>query len=135
MKRRFSFRKRKNLHAVDVKTLVYPGFPTDLQQPFSVLMTQATGTSVMTDTIYSARFKQIDELRRMNANGSVDGRTAIITGPIKLKRQRSKQVIYVQEQRCYCRINSEGETEIQEIYHIERGYSSLLRNCKSWCRH
>ena len=71
---RFSFRKQDDLQAVDVKTLVYPGFPTDLQQPFSVLMTQATGTSVITDTIYSARFKQIDELRRMNANGRVDGR-------------------------------------------------------------
>ena len=62
MKNRFSFLKQMNLQAVDVKTLVYPGFPTDLQQPFSVLMTQAIGSSVITDTIYSARFKQIDEL-------------------------------------------------------------------------
>ena len=70
MKKVFSFRKRENLQAVDVKTLVYPGFPTDLQQPFSVLMTQAIGSSIITDTVYSARFKHIDELRRMNANAT-----------------------------------------------------------------
>ena len=70
--------KSKNLQAVDVKTLVYPGFPTDLQQPFSVLLTQAIGSSIITDTVYSARFKHIDELRRMNANGTVEGRSAII---------------------------------------------------------
>ena len=70
MKKVFSFRKQRILQAVDVKTLVYPGFPTDLQQPFSYLMTQATGSSIITDTIYSARFKHIDELRRMNANGT-----------------------------------------------------------------
>ena len=68
MKKVFSSQSEKNLQAVDVKTLVYPGFPTDVQQPLSVLMTQAEGPSDVTDTIYSARFKHIDELRRMNAN-------------------------------------------------------------------
>ena len=57
----------KELKAVDIKTLVYPGFPTDFQQPFTTLLTKATGSSVVTDTIYGARFKHIDELRRMNA--------------------------------------------------------------------
>lgn len=71
-----------DLKAVDVKTLVYPGFPTDLQQPFTSLLTKAHGTSVVTDTIYSARFKHIDELRRMNANIKVEGCSAIVTGPI-----------------------------------------------------
>ncbi|MFP9167131.1 UDP-N-acetylglucosamine 1-carboxyvinyltransferase, partial [Enterococcus faecalis] len=58
---------QKNLKPVDVKTLVSPGFPTDLQQPMTALLTRAKGTSVVTDTIYSARFKHIDELRRMGA--------------------------------------------------------------------
>ena len=62
MKKDFHSESRRTLQAVDVKTLVYPGFPTDLQQPFSVLMTQAAGSSMITDTIYSARFKHIDEL-------------------------------------------------------------------------
>lgn len=116
-----------NLHAVDVKTLVYPGFPTDLQQPFSVLMTQATGTSVITDSIYSARFKQIDELRRMNANGRVDGRTAIITGPVKLEAAMVRASdLRAGAALVIAGLLAEGETEIQDIFHIERGYSSII---------
>src|SRR5690606_2856254 len=65
--------RSKEYKPIDVKTLVYPGFPTDLQQPFTVLLTQAVGTSIVTDTIYPARFKHIDELRRMNANIKVEG--------------------------------------------------------------
>lgn len=116
-----------DLQAVDVKTLVYPGFPTDLQQPFSVLMTQANGTSVITDSIYSARFKQIDELRRMNANGRVDGRTAIITGPVKLEAAMVRASdLRAGAALVIAGLLAEGETEIQDIFHIERGYSSLI---------
>jgi UDP-N-acetylglucosamine 1-carboxyvinyltransferase len=80
----------KQLKAVDVKTLVYPGFATDLQQPFTVLLTKANGTSVVTDTIYGARFKHIDELNRMNGIIKVEGSTAIVTGPTKLQGGRVK---------------------------------------------
>src|SRR5699024_8462805 len=76
---------KKQLSAVDIKTLVYPGFPTDLQQPFTTLLTKATGASVVTDTIYSARLKHIDELRRMNAKIRVEGGSAIVTGPSQLE--------------------------------------------------
>src|SRR5690625_4128569 len=61
------------LKSVDVKTLVYPGFPTDLQQPFSTLLTQANGTSIITDTIYTARFKHIHQFTKMNADAKVEG--------------------------------------------------------------
>ncbi|WP_277586796.1 UDP-N-acetylglucosamine 1-carboxyvinyltransferase [Psychrobacillus antarcticus] len=119
--------KVENLLPVDVKTLVYPGFATDLQQPFSVLMTQATGTSVITDTIYSARFKHIDELRRMNANGRVDGRTAIITGPVKLEAATVRASdLRAGAALVLAGLIADGETEIQDIFHIERGYSSLV---------
>lgn len=119
--------KTKNLQAVDVKTLVYPGFPTDLQQPFSVLMTQAAGTSVITDTIYSARFKQVDELRRMNANGRVDGRTAIITGPVPLEAATVRASdLRAGAALVIAGLIADGETEIQDIFHIERGYSSII---------
>lgn len=119
--------KSTNLQAVDVKTLVYPGFPTDLQQPFSVLMTQAAGTSVITDSIYSARFKQIDELRRMNAVGRVDGRTAIITGPVKLEAAMVRASdLRAGAALVIAGLLAEGETEIQDIFHIERGYSSII---------
>ncbi|QFF97920.1 UDP-N-acetylglucosamine 1-carboxyvinyltransferase [Psychrobacillus glaciei] len=119
--------KPENLQAVDVKTLVYPGFPTDLQQPFSVLMTQATGTSVITDSIYSARFKQIDELRRMSANGRVDGRTAVITGPVNLEAATVRASdLRAGAALVLAGLIADGETEIQDIFHIERGYSSII---------
>ncbi|HLS35294.1 MAG TPA: UDP-N-acetylglucosamine 1-carboxyvinyltransferase, partial [Bacillota bacterium] len=69
---------KKDLKSVDIKTLVYPGFPTDLQQPFTALLTKTKGTGVVTDTIYSARLKHIDELRRMNANIKIEGSSVII---------------------------------------------------------
>lgn len=123
--------KAQNLQAVDVKTLVYPGFPTDLQQPFSVLLTQANGTSVITDTIYSARFKQIDELRRMNANGRVDGRTAIITGPAKLEAATVRASdLRAGAALILAGLIAEGDTEIQDIFHIERGYSSIIEKLR-----
>lgn len=117
----------EDLHAVDVKTLVYPGFPTDVQQPLTVLMTQATGFSKVTDTIYSARFKHIDELRRMNANARVEGNTALIMGPTKLQGS----VVTATDLRAgaalvLAGLIAEGETEIHDIYHIERGYSTLI---------
>ena len=119
--------KQGVLQAVDVKTLVYPGFPTDVQQPLSVLMTQAVGASKITDTIYSARFKHIDELRRMSAKTRVEGNTAIIEGPIQLEGS----VVTATDLRAgaalvLAGLLAKGETEIHDIYHIERGYSSLI---------
>jgi len=119
--------KSENLKSVDVKTLVYPGFPTDLQQPFSLLMTQAKGTSVITDTIYSARFKHIDELKRMNASARVEGRSAIIAGPSKLESASVRASdLRAGAALVLAGLIAEGETEIHDIYHIDRGYSSLI---------
>lgn len=119
--------KQGGLQAVDVKTLVYPGFPTDVQQPLCTLMTQAVGASKITDTIYTARFKHIDELRRMNAKARVEGNTAIIEGPIQLEGA----VVTATDLRAgaalvLAGLLAKGETEIHDIYHIERGYSSLI---------
>ncbi|CAM3135804.1 UDP-N-acetylglucosamine 1-carboxyvinyltransferase [Filibacter tadaridae] len=119
--------KSENLHAVDVKTLVYPGFPTDLQQPFSVLLTQAIGSSVITDTVYSARFKQLDELRRMNADARVEGRAAILSGPTPLQAATVRASdLRAGAALVIAGLIADGETEVQEIQHIERGYSSLI---------
>ncbi|BDH60600.1 UDP-N-acetylglucosamine 1-carboxyvinyltransferase 2 [Lysinibacillus sp. PLM2] len=116
-----------NLQAVDVKTLVYPGFPTDVQQPLSVLMTQAVGASKVTDTIYSARFKHIDELRRMNAIAKVEGNTAVIQGPTKLHGSTVTATdLRAGAALVLAGLIAEGETEIHDIHHIERGYSSLI---------
>lgn len=119
--------KQGEFTAVDVKTLVYPGFPTDVQQPLAVLMSQAAGASRMTDTIYPARFKHVDELRRMNAKARVEGNTAIIEGPTQLEGS----VVTATDLRggaalVLAGLLAEGETEIHDIYHIERGYSSII---------
>lgn len=116
----------KSLRSVDVKTLVYPGFPTDLQQPFSVLMTQAEGASIVTDTVYSARFKHIDELRRMNAEGRVEGQMAVLFGPTPLSAAAVKASdLRAGAALVIAGLLADGETEVRDIYHVERGYSNL----------
>ncbi|MGE7544239.1 UDP-N-acetylglucosamine 1-carboxyvinyltransferase [Sporosarcina newyorkensis] len=123
--------KTEKFEAVDVKTLVYPGFPTDLQQPFCVLSTQAEGSSILTDTIYPARFKQIDELRRMNADGRVEGRSAIITGPTAMQAATVRATdLRAGAALIIAGLIASGETEIQGIEHIERGYSQIIPKLK-----
>ena len=119
--------KQGPLKGVDIKTLVYPGIATDVQQPLTVLLTQAQGSSKVTDTIYPARFKHIDELKRMNANVRLEGNTAVIQGPSKLQGA----IVTATDLRAgaalvLAGLLAEGETEIHDIYHIERGYSSLI---------
>ncbi|KEZ49054.1 MULTISPECIES: UDP-N-acetylglucosamine 1-carboxyvinyltransferase [Metabacillus] len=117
---------QKELKAVDIKTLVYPGFPTDLQQPFTSLLTKSTGTSVVTDTIYSARFKHIDELRRMGAKIKVEGRSAIVTGPTKLQGAKVKASdLRAGAALVAAGLMAEGVTEVTGLEHIDRGYSQL----------
>ena len=115
------------LKAVDVKTLVYPGFATDLQQPFTAFLTKAEGSSVVTDTIYGARFKHIDELRRMNANIKVEGRSAIVNGPVRLQGAKVKASdLRAGASLVVAGLMAEGITEITGVDHIDRGYSQLV---------
>lgn len=119
--------KADSFKPVDIKTLVYPGFPTDLQQPFTALLTQAQGTSVVTDTIYGARFKHIDELRRMNANIKVEGRSAIISGPVQLQGAKVKASdLRAGAALVIAGLMAEGITEITGVEHIYRGYSHIV---------
>ncbi|RXJ02720.1 UDP-N-acetylglucosamine 1-carboxyvinyltransferase [Anaerobacillus alkaliphilus] len=121
-----------NLKGVDIKTLVYPGFPTDLQQPFTSLLTKASGTSIVTDTIYNARFKHIDELRRMGANVKVEGRSAIINGDgnqlqgskVRASDLRAGAALVV------AGLMAQGVTEISGVEHIDRGYEHLEEKLK-----
>lgn len=120
-------KKSPTYKPVDVKTLVYPGFPTDLQQPFTALLTQADGSSIVTDTIYTARFKHVDELRRMNANIKVEGSSAIITGPTKLQGAKVKATdLRAGAALVIAGVMAEGITEITGLEHIDRGYSGLV---------
>ncbi|MBA9027894.1 UDP-N-acetylglucosamine 1-carboxyvinyltransferase [Peribacillus huizhouensis] len=115
------------LKSVDIKTLVYPGFPTDLQQPFTSLLTKTTGSSMVTDTIYGARFKHIDELRRMNATIKVEGRAAIINGPVQLQGAKVKASdLRAGAALVIAGLMAEGITEITGLEHIDRGYSHLV---------
>ena len=123
----FIERGPKPLKAVDIKTLVYPGFATDLQQPFTTLLTNATGSCVVTDTIYGARFKHIDELRRMNADIKVEGRSAIINGPIQLQGAKVKASdLRAGAALVIAGLMAEGITEVTGLEHIDRGYSHLV---------
>ncbi|WP_025025785.1 UDP-N-acetylglucosamine 1-carboxyvinyltransferase [Caldalkalibacillus mannanilyticus] len=116
-----------DFQAVDIKTLVHPGFPTDLQQPMTTLLTQAVGTSIVTDTIYSARFKHVDELRRMGANIKVEGRSAIIYGATPLQGTKvTASDLRAGAALVIAGLISTGVTEISGVEHIDRGYEDLV---------
>ncbi len=116
-----------DLKSVDIKTLVYPGFATDLQQPFTSLLTKANGSAVVSETIYGARFKHIDELRRMNASIKVEGSSAIISGPVQLHGAKVKTTdLRAGAALVVAGLMAEGLTEITGIEHIDRGYSDIV---------
>ncbi len=112
---------------VDVKTLTYPGFPTDLQQPFSVIMTKAKGTSMVTENIFSSRFRHLDELRRMGANVKLEGRSAIFEGPVTLQAANVKVTdLRAGAALITAALTANGITEISDIYHVDRGYENIV---------
>ncbi|MDQ7794587.1 MAG: UDP-N-acetylglucosamine 1-carboxyvinyltransferase [bacterium] len=113
--------------AVNVKTLPYPGFPTDAQQPMTVLLSLAEGTSIVTESIWESRFKHVDELKRMGTSIRVEGRTAIIEGverltgaPVRATDLRAGAALVV------AALAAEGETEITGIELVDRGYERVL---------
>lgn len=111
---------------VDVKTLVYPGFATDLQQPFTSLLTEANGPSIVTDTIYGSRFKHTDELRRMGATIKVEGQSALISGNARLQGASVKATdLRAGAALVVAGLMAEGVTEISGVEHIDRGYAFL----------
>lgn len=119
------------LRGVDIKTLPYPGFPTDLQAPMLALLTMAKGTSIITETIFENRFKHVDELSRMGAKIKVEGRTAIIRGVSKL----SGAIVAAHDLRAgaamvLAALAAEGSSEIENVYHIDRGYAALEERLK-----
>lgn len=117
---------------VDIKTLPYPGFPTDLQQPFSALLTKAKGTSIVTDNIYTSRFRHIDELRRMGANMKVEGRSAVIEGITQLQGAKVKATdLRAGAALVVAGLMAEGITQISDVHHIDRGYENLEKKLHS----
>ncbi|WNQ11047.1 UDP-N-acetylglucosamine 1-carboxyvinyltransferase [Paenibacillus aurantius] len=121
---------RPEYQSVDVRALVYPGFATDMQSPMCSLLTQAKGTSILTDYVYSSRFKYIPELVRMGAKIKLEGRSAIIEGsvlqPAKVKATdlRGGAALVV----AGLTVPSGGVTEITGVEYIDRGYDHLVTN-------
>ena len=120
------------LQATDIKTLPYPGFPTDMQAQFMALMSVCSGTSVAIETVFENRFMHVDELKRMGADIKIDGKSAIIQGvdelagaPVKATDLRAGAALVL------AGLVANGVTEIGDIYHIDRGYSNIEEKFRS----
>jgi UDP-N-acetylglucosamine 1-carboxyvinyltransferase len=116
-----------NLKSINIKTLVYPGFATDLQQPLSALLTQCNGTSIIDETIYENRFNNIEYLNKMGANIEVLNNKAYIKGPTKLKGQEV-EATDLRAGACLiiAGLIAEGKTTINNVEHILRGYEQIV---------
>ncbi len=117
---------------INIKTMPYPGFPTDMQPQIVALLATCQGTSIVTEGVWDNRFKYVDELRRMGANISVDGRVAVIEGvehltgaPVKALDLRAGAAMIV------AALAAQGTTEIEDIRYIERGYEAIEEKLRS----
>ena len=119
--------KQNSYKAVNIKTAVYPGFATDLQQPFTVLQTQSTGKSKTTETIWENRFMHIPYLNDLGANISVKNQTATILGPTKLKGCEVVATdLRAGAAMVAAGLKAEGKTTITNVEHILRGYEQIV---------
>src|ERR687894_36958 len=119
-------RSKAGLRAADVTTEPYPEFPTDMQAQYMALMTQAGGTSRITETIFENRFMHASEMQRMGARIQISGRTAIVEGPSRLTGARV-QASDLRASACLvlAGLVAEGETVVERVYHIDRGYEKI----------
>ena len=120
-----------NLKAADVATEEYPGFPTDMQAQFMALATQAEGTSIITENIFENRFMHAQEMLRMGANIKIEGRRAIVRGKTLL----SGAAVLASDLRAsaslvLAALVADGETIIDRVYHIDRGYEQIEEKLK-----
>jgi UDP-N-acetylglucosamine 1-carboxyvinyltransferase len=117
---------------VNIKTLPYPGFPTDLQQPATVLLSTAEGASIIVENIFESRFKHINEIRRMGATVSIDGRVCVVEGvdrltgaPVRASDLRAGAALVV------AGLMADGKTEISGVKYIDRGYDNIEDKLRS----
>lgn len=112
--------------ATDIKTMPYPGFPTDMQAQFMALMSMAEGTSMIKETIFENRFMHVAELKRMGADIAVEGSTAMVKGVSRLKGAPLMATdLRASASLIVAALAAEGETVIHRIYHLERGYEKM----------
>ena len=126
-------RRHGKLTRTNVKTLPYPGFPTDMQPQIAAVLCLAEGTSVLTEGVWDNRYRYVDEFRRMGAKIQVDGKVAVIEGvpaltgaPVHACDLRAGAAMVI------AGLAAQGTTEIDGVYHIERGYETLVRSCPAW---
>lgn len=118
--------RAERLQGVDVETLAYPGFPTDLQAPMMALLCRAEGSSILTEHIFENRFLQVPQLRKMGASIAVRGRSAVVRGVESLHGARvSATDLRAGAALVLAGLTAEGHTTVTEIAHIERGYVDL----------
>jgi UDP-N-acetylglucosamine 1-carboxyvinyltransferase len=111
----------------DARTEPHPGFPTDMQAQYMALMTQATGSAIVTETIFENRFMHVPELNRMGADITIDGHSAIVRGPRQLGGARVMATdLRASASLVLAGLAAEGETIIDRLYHLDRGYESLV---------
>lgn len=116
---------------IDIKTLPYPGFPTDLQAPMMSLVSIASGTSIITETVFENRFMHVCELKRMGANIKIDGRSAVVEGIDKLTGAKVRATdLRAGAALIMAGLAAEGTTEVSDIYHISRGYVDIEKKLK-----
>lgn len=115
------------LHRCNVKTMPHPGFPTDMQPQIAVLLSLAQGTSIITESVWDNRFRYMEELKRMGAQISVDGKLAVVEGvpslkcaPVKATDLRAGAAMVI------AALAAEGTSTIEEIQQIERGYEDMI---------
>ncbi len=118
----------KPLRPADIKTLPYPGFPTDMQAQFMALTTICQGTSVITETVFENRFMHVDEFKRMGAQIRIEGRSAIVEGVPHLKGADVNATdLRAGAALVLAGLVAEGETKVGYLYHIDRGYDNLVQ--------
>jgi len=124
-------RRNGPLRRANIKTLPYPGFPTDMQPQITTVLSLAQGISLVTESVWSSRYRYVDELRRMGANIQVDDKTAVVEGvdhlvgaPIQASDLRAGAALVI------AALAARGESEISCVHYIERGYENLVEKLR-----
>ncbi len=120
-------RRTRRLRKTNIKTLPYPGFPTDMQPQMAACLSFAEGTSMITESVADNRYRYVDELKRMGARIQVDGKLAVVEGigklsgaPVQACDLRAGAALIV------AALGAEGLTEVGGVYHVERGYEDVV---------
>jgi len=117
---------QKGIFPTDIKTLPYPGFPTDMQAQFMALLSITKGTSVVIETVFENRFMHVGELKRMGANIKIEGRSAVVEGVDLLQGAQVKATdLRAGAALILAGMVAEGTTEISDVYHVDRGYVGI----------